>query len=186
LRIHSADALRFDLCALASAPASLRLVGNLPYNISTPLLFRFLEQAQCIKDMHLLLQREVVERIAADPGNKVYGRLSVMVQTWCEAESLFRIGPGAFTPAPKVESALLRLRPLRPPPHPLTDAALHARLVAGAFSQRRKTLRNSLSGLVDAAIFEEAGIDPGLRAEAVDVAGFVRLANVACNHRQST
>ena len=186
LRLHNADALRFDLCALAPRPASLRLVGNLPYNISTPLLFRFLEQAPCLLDLHLMLQREVVERIAADPGNKVYGRLSVMVQTWCEAESLFRIGPGAFTPAPKVESALLRLRPLRPLPHPLTDAALHARLVAAAFSQRRKTLRNSLQGLVDQTVFAAAEIDPGLRAEAVDVAGFIRLANAVCNQRPAS
>ncbi|MBV5274283.1 MAG: 16S rRNA (adenine(1518)-N(6)/adenine(1519)-N(6))-dimethyltransferase RsmA [Lamprocystis purpurea] len=191
LRIHSADALRFDLCTLAPRPASLRLVGNLPYNISTPLMFRFLEQAECIADMHLMLQREVVERIAADPGNKVYGRLSVMVQTWCDAQLLFRIGPGAFTPAPKVESALLRLRPLRPLPHPLVDPAGHARLVAAAFSQRRKTLRNSLLGLADASVFAAAGIDPGQRAETVDVAGFIRLANAvhrpdaepACNSR---
>ncbi len=179
LRIHQADALAFDLCTLAGEPASLRLVGNLPYNVSTPLLFRFLDQADCILDMHLMLQREVVERIVADPGSKVYGRLSVMVQTRCTPELLFRIGPGAFVPAPKVESALLRLRPLRPLPHPLADPALHARLVAAAFSQRRKTLRNSLAGLADAGLLEGAGIDPGLRAEALDVAGFVRLANLA-------
>ena len=177
LRLHSADALRFDLCALAAAPASLRVVGNLPYNLSTPLLFRFLEQADCILDLHLMLQREVVERIAADPGSKIYGRLSVMVQTWCEAECLFRIGPGAFTPAPKVESAFLRLRPRRPLVNPPRDPADHARLVAAAFSQRRKTLRNSLAGLVDAAGFAVAGIDPVLRAENLDVASFIRLAN---------
>jgi 16S rRNA (adenine1518-N6/adenine1519-N6)-dimethyltransferase len=177
LRIHQGDALHFDLCALAAGPASLRLVGNLPYNISTPILFRFLDQSDCIQDMHLMLQREVVERIAAEPGDKTYGRLSVMVQTRCSAELLFRIGPGAFVPAPKVESAFLRLRPLRPLPHPLADPALHARLVAAAFSQRRKTLRNSLSGLAEPQMLEAVGIDPGLRAEAVDVASFVRLAN---------
>jgi 16S rRNA (adenine1518-N6/adenine1519-N6)-dimethyltransferase len=177
LHIHQADALTFDLCALAPAPASLRLVGNLPYNISTPLLFRFLDQAECIRDLHLMLQREVVERIVAAPGDKTYGRLSVMVQTRCAAELLFRIGPGAFVPAPKVESAFLRLEPWRPPAHALADPALHARLVAAAFSQRRKTLRNSLAGLAGAEDFEGAGIDPGLRAEALDVAGFVRLAN---------
>ncbi len=177
LRIHNADALRFDLGTLGGAPASIRLVGNLPYNISTPLLFRFLDQADWLLDLHLMLQREVVERIAAEPGNKVYGRLSVMVQTWCEAESLLRIGPGAFTPAPKVESAFLRLRPCRPLPHSPHDRVGHARLVAAAFSQRRKTLRNSLMGLADAAAFAAAGIDPGLRAENLDVAAFVRLAN---------
>lgn len=182
LRIHNTDALRFDLCSLAHIPASLRLIGNLPYNISTPLLFRFLDQADCIQDMHLMLQREVVERIAADPGTKDYGRLSVMVQTWCEAECLFRIGPGAFTPPPKVESAFLRLRPRRPLSNPPTDRAGHARLVAAAFSQRRKTLRNSLAGLADVATFAAAGIDPRLRAENLHVEDFIRLANTVATH----
>lgn len=177
LRIHNADALKFDLCDLAPGPASLRLVGNLPYNISTPLLFRFLDQSWCISDMHLMLQREVVERIVADPGDKTYGRLSVMVQSACAAQNLFRIGPGAFTPAPKVESAFVRLQPHRPLPFPIQDPDLHRRVVAAAFAQRRKTLRNSLSALLDPALLKEVGIDPGLRAEAVDVAGFARIAN---------
>jgi 16S rRNA (adenine1518-N6/adenine1519-N6)-dimethyltransferase len=178
LRIHQADALSFDLCRLvADGGGLLRLVGNLPYNISTPLLFRFMEQLDCIADMHLMLQREVVERIVAEPGDKTYGRLSVMVQTRCEAELLFRIGPGAFVPAPKVESAFLRLRPLRPSPHAVASPDLHARIVAAAFSQRRKTLRNSLSGLVDAAALQSVAIDPGLRAESVGVADYARLAN---------
>ena len=185
LRIHNADALSFDLCSLAPGPASLRLVGNLPYNISTPLLFRFLDQAHCIHDMHLMLQREVVERIVAAPGDKTYGRLSVMVQTWCAAECLFRIGPGAFTPAPKVESAFLRLVPYRPTPFRLDDPALHARIVAAAFAQRRKTLRNSLSKLVGPDLLLGAGIDAGLRAEAVDVGGFARLANTAARGQSS-
>lgn len=180
LRIHQADALNFDLCGLAHEGERLRLVGNLPYNISTPLLFRFLEQADCIEDMHLMLQKEVVERIVADPGDKTYGRLSVMVQTLCSAECLFRIGAGAFTPAPKVESAFLRLRPHRPLPYPVDDPALHARIVAAAFGQRRKTLRNSLSKLVDAQLLIATGIDPTLRAENVDVASYARVANAAC------
>ena len=178
LSIHEGDALSFDFATLPGGDSvHWQLVGNLPYNISTPLLFRFLEQEPCILDMHLMLQREVVERIVADPGDKTYGRLSVMIQTRCEADLLFRIGPGAFVPAPKVESAFLRLRPLRPLPHPLDDPGLHARLVAAAFSQRRKTLRNALSGLAEAEDFAGAGIDPGLRAESVDVESFVRLAN---------
>lgn len=177
LRIHQGDALTFDLCALAAGPASLRVVGNLPYNISTPLLFRFLDQTGCIRDLHLMLQREVVDRIVAGPGSKTYGRLSVMVQTWCEAQHLFRIGSGAFTPAPKVESAFLRLLPYRPIPYPLDDPALHGRIVAAAFSQRRKTLRNALAGLVDPGLIEEVGIDPGQRAETLAVAAFARLAN---------
>ncbi|MBN2886037.1 MAG: 16S rRNA (adenine(1518)-N(6)/adenine(1519)-N(6))-dimethyltransferase RsmA [Chromatiaceae bacterium] len=180
LRIHNQDALRADLCALAPSGAHLRLVGNLPYNISTPLLFRFLEQLDCIADMHLMLQKEVVERIAAAPGDKTYGRLSVMVQTRCAADSLFRIGPGAFTPAPKVDSAFLRLRPHRPERYPLSDPALHARLVAAAFAQRRKTLRNSLGKLVSPALLETAGIDPGQRAETLAVEDYARLSNLAC------
>lgn len=180
LRVHQADALTFDLCALAPPGGRLRLVGNLPYNISTPLMFRFLEQSDCIEDLHLMLQREVVERIVAAPGDKTYGRLSVMVQTLCAAESLFRIGAGAFHPAPKVESAFMRLRPHRPLPHPIDDPGLHARIVAAAFGQRRKTLRNSLAGLVDAELMLACGIDPGRRAETLCVAAFARLANAAC------
>ncbi|WP_296701295.1 16S rRNA (adenine(1518)-N(6)/adenine(1519)-N(6))-dimethyltransferase RsmA [Thiocapsa sp. UBA6158] len=180
LRIHQADALNFDLCSLVQAGERLRLVGNLPYNISTPLLFRFLEQTDCIQDMHLMLQKEVVERIVADPGDKTYGRLSVMIQTLCSADCLFRIGAGAFTPAPKVESAFLRLRPHRPLPYPVDDPPLHARIVAAAFGQRRKTLRNSLSKLLDAQLLIATGIDPTLRAENLDVASYARLANAAC------
>jgi 16S rRNA (adenine1518-N6/adenine1519-N6)-dimethyltransferase len=180
LSIHSADALSFDLCALAPPGERLRLVGNLPYNISTPLLFRFLGQVDCIHDMHLMLQREVVERIAAGPGSKTYGRLSVMVQASCRAESLFVIRPGAFQPAPKVDSAFLRLTPHRPLPHPVDDPACLACIVAAAFSQRRKTLRNSLRALVSVETLEALGIDPGRRAEELAVETFVALANAAC------
>jgi len=179
LRIHNADALDFDLRTLADSEGALRLVGNLPYNISTPLLFHFLDQLDALQDMHLMLQKEVVDRIAAEPGDKTYGRLSVMIQSRCAAASLFRIGPGAFKPAPKVESAFLRLRPLRPLPHPIDDPRLHGRIVAAAFGQRRKTLRNSLSGVVDLDIIEAAGIDPKRRAEELDVASYTRLANLA-------
>jgi 16S rRNA (adenine1518-N6/adenine1519-N6)-dimethyltransferase len=181
LRIHNADALDFDLRALADTEAqsaSLRLVGNLPYNISTPLLFHFLDQLDVLRDLHLMLQKEVVDRIVAEPGDKTYGRLSVMVQSRCQATSLFRIGPGAFKPAPKVESAFLRLRPLRPLPYPIEDPQLHGRIVAAAFGQRRKTLRNSLSGLITPELFAAAGIDPGRRAEELDVASYAQLANL--------
>jgi 16S rRNA (adenine1518-N6/adenine1519-N6)-dimethyltransferase len=180
LRIHQADALTFDLRTLAPEGTRLRIVGNLPYNISTPLMFRFLEQAEWIQDMHLMLQKEVVDRIVAEPGDKTYGRLSVMVQTLCTAECLFRLGAGAFSPAPKVESAFLRLRPHRPLPYPIDDPALHARIVAAAFGQRRKTLRNSLSELVDQDLLLATGINPMLRAENLDVASYARLANAAC------
>jgi len=185
LSIHRADALSFDLCALAARETGretrLRLVGNLPYNISTPLLFRFLEQAACIQDMHFMLQREVAERIAAAPGGKTYGRLSVMVQAYCRAQALFIIGPGAFTPAPKVESAFLRLTPCRPLPYPVANAGILARLVAQAFSQRRKTLRNTLKGVLAPGLLEAQGIDPGQRAEEIPVEAFIRLANAAWN-----
>ncbi|NCA70930.1 MAG: 16S rRNA (adenine(1518)-N(6)/adenine(1519)-N(6))-dimethyltransferase RsmA [Sphingobacteriia bacterium] len=177
LRIHQGDALRIDLASLVPPGTRLRLVGNLPYNISTPLLFRFIEQLDCIHDMHLMLQQEVAERIAADPGSKAYGRLSVMVQTRCSAETLFKIPPEAFRPPPKVTSAFLRLRPHRPPRVHIDDPERHARIVAAAFNQRRKTLRNSLSGLLDEATLSALGIDPRLRAEQLDVASFARLAN---------
>jgi 16S rRNA (adenine1518-N6/adenine1519-N6)-dimethyltransferase len=180
LRIHNVDALQFDLRPLVGDGDRLRIIGNLPYNISTPILFHFLKQSDCILDLHLMLQKEVVERIVADPGDKTYGRLSVMVQSLCSASCLFRIGPGAFTPAPKVESAFLRLRPLRPLAYPIDDPALHAHIVAAAFGQRRNTLRNSLSKLIDQTLFEEARIDQTLRAENLDVASYARLANAAC------
>jgi 16S rRNA (adenine1518-N6/adenine1519-N6)-dimethyltransferase len=184
LRVHQADALRFDLCALLPAAAKateqrLRIIGNLPYNISTPLLFRFLEQADCIADMHLMLQKEVVERLAAEPGQKTYGRLSVMVQSRCEVERVLVVGPGAFTPAPKVSSAVVRVVPLRPPPVVIAEPQLHARIVAAAFSQRRKRITNSLRGLADAALMEQCGLDPGARAEQLSVADFAHLANAA-------
>jgi 16S rRNA (adenine1518-N6/adenine1519-N6)-dimethyltransferase len=201
-RIYNADALSFDLCSLlpAATPGAgeassssrsggdtghrrLRIVGNLPYNISTPLLFRFLEQSVCIEDAHLMLQKEVVDRITAGPGSKVFGRLSVMVQTYCSAERLFTVAPGAFHPAPKVSSAVIRVIPLRTLPVRISDRDWHARLVAAAFSQRRKTLRNCLSGLISADRITELGIDPAARAETLSVADFVTLANgsSACN-----
>ncbi len=180
-RLHQADALQFDLCALAAPGTRLRLVGNLPYNISTPLLFRFLDQAGCLQDMHFMLQKEVVDRMAAAAGSKTYGRLSVMLQLRCRVTPLFDIGPGAFRPAPKVDSAFVRLEPYAAPPWPLADAGFFAALVAQAFSQRRKTLRNTLKDLVTPAAFAAAGIEPTERPEQLAPAQFVALANAACN-----
>jgi len=185
LQIHSADALTFDLCALRQGRERLRLVGNLPYNISTPLLFRFLEQADCIEDLHLMLQQEVAERITATPGGKSYGRLSVMVQAYCQAQCLLTIGPGAFTPPPKVNSAFLRLTPYRPLPDPIRDPARFARLVAAAFGQRRKTLRNSLKALVSCEQLTACGINPSQRAEEIPVAAFIALANASATPERS-
>jgi 16S rRNA (adenine1518-N6/adenine1519-N6)-dimethyltransferase len=177
LRVHQADALRFDFASLAHGTDALRVTGNLPYNISTPLIFHLLESASCIRDMHFLLQKEVVERMCAPPGGGDYGRLSVMVQYRCETTALFRVGPGAFSPPPKVDSAFVRLQPHRTLPHPAADETRFADLVNCAFSHRRKTLRNALRGQVDDAAFADAGIDPVRRPETLSVEEFVRLAN---------
>lgn len=178
LTVYSADALRFDFCSLAG-DANLRIVGNLPYNISTPLLFHLLDQGHCIRDMHFMLQREVVERMAATPGSGQYGRLSVMLQYRCRVFPLFDIGPGAFTPAPQVESSFVRLQPYARPPVEIHDAAVFTRLVQQAFGQRRKTLRNTLRGLLDADEIRQEGVDPAARAETLDLNAFAALANRA-------
>lgn len=162
---------------------ALRIVGNLPYNLSTPLLFHLTDPLAAVQDLHLLLQREVVERMAAAPGNRVYGRLSVMVQYRCRVDPLFDLPPTCFTPAPRVTSAFVRLQPHATPPIPAVDERALAEVVAQAFGQRRKTLRNALSGTLEAAAIEAAGIDPGDRAERVDLAGFGRLAEALATHR---
>ncbi|HHB13332.1 MAG TPA: 16S rRNA (adenine(1518)-N(6)/adenine(1519)-N(6))-dimethyltransferase RsmA [Chromatiales bacterium] len=177
LRIHVADALEFDFRALAPAPHGLRVVGNLPYNISTPLLFHLLDAAEGIGDMHFLLQKEVVDRLTAPPGTRDYGRLSVMVQHRCATRALFRIGPGAFRPPPRVDSALVRIAPYPEPPFPVQDTQRFALIVRTAFSHRRKTLRRALAGVLEAETIEAAGIDPGRRPETLTVEEFVRLAN---------
>jgi 16S rRNA (adenine1518-N6/adenine1519-N6)-dimethyltransferase len=176
LVVHSADALEFDFRALAGAGGKLRLCGNLPYNISTPLLFHLLDAADAIADMHFMLQKEVVARMAAVPDNKEYGRLTVMLAARCRVQRLLDVGPGAFHPPPRVHSALVRLVPHAEPPFAVGDAARFAAVVAAAFGQRRKTLRNSLAAVVDAAGFEACGIDAGRRAETLSPAEFARLA----------
>lgn len=171
--VHEADALKFDFAPLGD---SLRVVGNLPYNISTPLLFRLLEQRDAITDMHFMLQKEVVDRIAAEPGSKAYGRLSVMLQAHLVTEALFDVPPDAFDPPPAVTSAVLRLYAKPPDAVRPTDDALLSALLAKAFGQRRKTLRNSLRGEADEADLAACGIDAGARAEAVPVDAWIRLA----------
>lgn len=178
LEVYSADALRFDFAALASTEKSLRIVGNLPYNISTPLLFHLLTQARVIKDMHFMLQKEVVERITAFPGHSAYGRLSVMVQYHCQVEALFTVKPGAFNPPPKVDSAVVRLIPYGEIPYIARDPTLFAEVVRLAFSQRRKTLRNSLRLLFTPEQLLELAIDPKQRAEELSVQQFVQMANL--------
>ncbi|WP_312932222.1 16S rRNA (adenine(1518)-N(6)/adenine(1519)-N(6))-dimethyltransferase RsmA, partial [Pseudomonas sp.] len=176
-RLHQGDALKFDFNQLGVPARSLKVVGNLPYNISTPLIFHLLAHAHLIRDMHFMLQKEVVERMAAGPGGGDWGRLSIMVQYHCRVEHLFNVGPGAFNPPPKVDSAIVRLVPHDPPPHPAKDPALLERVVREAFNQRRKTLRNTLKGLLDAAAIEAAGVDGSLRPEQLDLSAFVRLAD---------
>jgi 16S rRNA (adenine1518-N6/adenine1519-N6)-dimethyltransferase len=180
LRLYEADALAFDFGELGD---DLRVVGNLPYNISSPLLFRLAEQDERLRDVHVMLQREVVARMTAAPATPDYGRLTVMLQTRFAIERLFTVPPGAFRPAPKVESAVARLVPLRERKPAIVDSALFARIVAAAFGQRRKTLRNALSALADTPRLEAAGIDPGARGETLSVAQFVRLANVLAAQR---
>jgi len=181
LTVIHRDVLKVDFGELAAgdegASGRIRLVGNLPYNLSSPILFHALDHAEAISDMTFMLQKEVVERMAAGPGSKVYGRLSVMLQAYCSVTPLFTVPPGAFRPPPKVDSAVVRLVPRAPETVGIEDRDLFARVVRDAFGQRRKTLRNALSQVCDAAAIETAGLRPDARAEQVEVAGFVRLTN---------
>ena len=177
LQIHSADALAFDFSALAKANEKLRIIGNLPYNISTPLMFHLLDNSYCIEDMHFMLQKEVVDRICATPGSKKYGRLSVMMQYFCETELLFDVPPESFDPAPKVMSAIVRLSPHQQPPVEVDDMVKFNKVVTQAFSQRRKTLRNSLKKLMDEDTIIALNIDPTVRAEALSLNDFAKLSN---------
>lgn len=175
LQIHQGDALQYDFAQLQSA-GPLRIVGNLPYNISSPLIFHLIGFSSLVRDMHFMLQKEVVERLCAVPGNGDYGRLSIMVQYHCRAEHLFNVKPGCFHPAPKVESAIIRLTPIAPA-LAAKDSQLMAKLVKQAFSTRRKTIRNNLKPLLGDAMLEDLGIDPGLRPENLSVTDYVRLSN---------
>jgi len=174
LTLHVADALEFDFAALG---AGLRVIGNLPYYISSPLLFHLAQYDALITDVHVMLQKEVVERMTARPGTPEYGRLTVMLQAVFRITRLFTVPAGAFRPAPKVDSSVVRLVPLREAKATISDVALFGRVVAAAFGQRRKTMRNALSTICDEAGLERAGIDPGVRGETLSVAEFVRLAN---------
>ena len=185
LQIHCGDALKFDFRALAGESGKLRLIGNLPYNISTPLLFHLMAQLDCIADIHCMLQKEVIERMAAQPGEKNYGRLSIMLQYHCRVTKLFNVGPGAFNPPPKVESAVARLVPHKAPPVQINDEALFARLVNQAFTQRRKTLRNALKTYLSAEQMAAAGVNPSARPETLSLQDFANLSN-RCPPTQET
>ena len=179
LSIHESDALKFDFRTLKPADKPLRVVGNLPYNISPPLIFHLLSQSDAISDMTFMLQKEVVDRLTASPGTRDWGRLSIMVQYYCQADYLFFVPPGAFSPPPKVDSAVVRLLPYPTLPHPADDEDHLRRLVAQAFTQRRKAIRNSLKSLVSLEQFEAVGIDAGLRPDQLSVADYVALANLS-------
>jgi len=174
LIVHAGDALEFDFAAL---PAPLRIVGNLPYNISSPLLFHFAAYAERIKDMHFMLQNEVVERMVAEPSTPEYGRLSVMLQYRFDMEKLLDVPPQSFRPAPKVDSAIVRMIPLPAAEIRVRNEKLFAGIVGAAFGQRRKTLRNTLRGYLGEEDFARLGIDPRLRAENLSVAAFASVAN---------
>lgn len=182
LRVIHRDVMEVDFTALAEDEGHhddprIRLVGNLPYNLSSPILFHALDHAPAIKDMVFMLQKEVVDRMAAEPGSKVYGRLSVMLQAYCDVAPLFDVPPEAFNPPPKVDSAVVRLVPKHPDDIHVKDRKVFAAVVRDAFGQRRKTLRNALSQIATAEQIEAAGVRPDLRAEQIAVADFVELAN---------
>ncbi|QSP95216.1 16S rRNA (adenine(1518)-N(6)/adenine(1519)-N(6))-dimethyltransferase RsmA [Marinobacter salinisoli] len=184
-RIHESDALKFDFSQLVQDGKPLRIVGNLPYNISTPLIFHLLEQAGVVKDMHFMLQKEVVQRLAAMPGDNNYGRLGIMAQYFCKVQPLFEVGPGAFRPAPKVDSAIVRLVPHQQLPHPAKELGLLQSVVRTAFNARRKTLRKALGGLVTAEQLQALGINDGLRPENLTLADYVTIADFLADQKSA-
>ncbi len=185
LIVNQSDVLKFDFAdfhlnnedTAGSQEVKLRIVGNLPYNISTPVLFHLLTFRHLIQDMHFMLQKEVVDRIASSPGNKHYGRLSVMIQTFCDVQALFEVPPYAFEPAPKVDSAIIRLQPDAKFEKQVDDFTAYEKLLRQAFSQRRKTLKNTLKNTCSVEQMESAGIHPTQRAEELSVTDFVTLYN---------
>ncbi|MGL4925675.1 MAG: 16S rRNA (adenine(1518)-N(6)/adenine(1519)-N(6))-dimethyltransferase RsmA [Plesiomonas shigelloides] len=178
LTVREQDAMSADFSAIsAELGQKLRVFGNLPYNISTPLMFHLFDYTDSISDMHFMLQKEVVNRLAAGPGSKAYGRLSVMAQYYCQVIPVLEVPPHAFKPAPKVDSAVVRLVPHAQKPFPVKNLRWLSRITTDAFNQRRKTLRNGLSHLFSVEQLEALGIDPTLRAENITVEQFCRLAN---------
>ncbi|WPC74475.1 16S rRNA (adenine(1518)-N(6)/adenine(1519)-N(6))-dimethyltransferase RsmA [Vibrio porteresiae] len=183
LTIHEGDAMRFDFTQLVQEGNKLRIFGNLPYNISTPLMFHLFEFHKDVQDMHFMLQKEVVKRLAAGPGTKAYGRLTVMAQYFCKVVPVLEVPPTAFVPPPKVDSAVVRLVPYETLPHPTTNMKWLDRVVREGFNQRRKTVRNCYKGLLEAEQLEEFGINPTMRPENLTLEQFVKMANwLDANH----
>jgi len=177
LHIHSADALNFDYCSLGSSDRPMRIIGNLPYNISTPLLFKLLEHMMCIRDMYFMLQKEVVERLTANTNSSNYGRLSVMTQCRCDMQNLIMVPPSAFNPPPKVDSAVISMRPYAIPPVHIEDMKVFSRVVTLAFAMRRKTLRNNFKGLIDDKQWSNLSLDPTRRAETLSIEEFSKISS---------
>lgn len=177
LNIHEADALTFDFSRLHRDDRKLRIIGNLPYNISTPLLFHLLEYAPLISDMIFMLQKEVAHRLAAEPSSEFYGRLSVMMQYHCQVQLIFDVQPNAFYPQPKVKSSIIKLIPYQQLPHVAKDYKRFSDLVRQAFSLRRKTLHNSLKSMVTDDTWEKVQIDSRLRPENLSVGDYVKISN---------
>ncbi len=177
LKIHQGDALKFDFSSLITGQEKMRVIGNLPYNISTPLIFHLLEYAPFIQDMHFMLQKEVVDRMAASSGDKSYGRLGIMVQYHCRVEPLIKVPPSAFNPRPKVYSSVVRLTPYEQLPITAKSVSRLEQVVREAFNQRRKTIRNNLKKFITAAQLENIGIDPGLRPENLTLQNFVTISD---------
>lgn len=182
--LHQADVLKFDLASLTTEPRSLSIVGNLPYNISTPCIFHLLKYQSLIHEMTFMLQLEVVQRLAAQVGDEQYGRLGIMVQYYCQVDHLFDVPPGAFHPQPKVTSAIVRLTPHRQQKLVATDTAMLQDVVRTAFSQRRKTLRNCLKTLISELHPEDLPVDLSLRPENLSLADYVNLSNTLSAARQ--
>lgn len=184
LIIHQHDALAFDFAALREDDRLLRIVGNLPYNISTPLLFHLIKQAHAIQDMYFMLQKEVVDRIAAAPGSHTYGRLSIMVQYYCRTDILFTVSRDAFQPPPQVTSSVIHLTPYTTPPYPCQDLPLFENIVRHAFNQRRKTIHNALKLYVDPTLWHALDIDPNLRPEQLSLQNYVCISNLIASKEE--
>jgi 16S rRNA (adenine1518-N6/adenine1519-N6)-dimethyltransferase len=182
LTIFEADALKFDFSQLASADKPLRIFGNLPYNISTPLIFHLLSFKDCVQDMHFMLQKEVVARMAASPSCKAYGRLSIMTQYQCQVIPVMEIAPEAFMPPPKVDSAIVRLIPHKQIVEPVLELSALNQVCLTAFNQRRKTIRNSFKKIIDVAGLESLAIDANLRPENLSIAQYKQIANYIVTH----
>lgn len=184
LTIHEGDAMRFDFTQLVKPNNKLRIFGNLPYNISTPLMFHLFEFHKDIQDMHFMLQKEVVNRLAAGPGSKAYGRLTVMAQYYCKVVPVLEVPPTAFVPPPKVDSAVVRLVPYEELPCPAKDLRLLDRVCREGFNQRRKTVRNCYKSLLSTEVLEELGVNPSMRPENLTLEQFVAMANWLADNPQ--